>query len=393
MHSSEQLTDFITFLNETYDDFAFQGISSRRMRHAELAAHLASFRSEDRLAIVSVGRSAEGREIFSVSFGTGPKRVLLWSQMHGNEPTATLALFDILNVLRKYPERPEIQAVLQNTTVRFVPMLNPDGAERFQRATAQEIDMNRDAAALKTPEARTLKELRDRFEPEFGFNLHDQDPRYTVGDTTEVAAISLLAPPFNHNREDNPVRLRAKRLGAVLARIFATFIPGKIARYTDDYEARAFGDSMQRWGTSTILIESGGMLGDPEKHTIRKLNCLGILGALFAVATDAVEREDLAAYESLPFNSKNLYDMILENVTLTFPDGTPPVIADIGINFDDKEAALGGNKTSSATVMEVGDLRDVAAVERLDGRGRRIAGASVKADAPVDVAGLKDLPV
>ena len=34
----------------------------------------------------------------------------------------------------------------------MVPMLNPDGAERFQRRNAQGIDINRDALLLQSPE-------------------------------------------------------------------------------------------------------------------------------------------------------------------------------------------------------------------------------------------------
>ena len=72
-------------------------------------------------------------------------------------------------------------------------MLNPDGAERYARRNAQAIDINRDALQLATPEGRLLKALRDRFQPELGFNLHDQNRRTTVGDTGVLATISLLA--------------------------------------------------------------------------------------------------------------------------------------------------------------------------------------------------------
>ncbi|MCL4807932.1 MAG: peptidase M14, partial [Thermoanaerobaculia bacterium] len=39
--------------------------------------------------IVEQGASAEGRPILVVTAGTGPAKALLWSQMHGDEPTAT----------------------------------------------------------------------------------------------------------------------------------------------------------------------------------------------------------------------------------------------------------------------------------------------------------------
>ena len=55
--------------------------------------------------------------------------------------------------------------ILSTLTLHVVPMLNPDGAERFQRRNAQSIDINRDALRLQTPEGRALKALRDRLQP------------------------------------------------------------------------------------------------------------------------------------------------------------------------------------------------------------------------------------
>ncbi|NUN94208.1 MAG: peptidase M14, partial [Verrucomicrobiae bacterium] len=107
------------------------------------------------------GRSAEGRSINLLRLGTGKTKVFLWSQMHGDEPTATMALLDLLHYIALRRETPEVKAILKQTTLLIIPMLNPDGAERFQRRTSQGIDMNRDALRLQTPEARVLKSVDD----------------------------------------------------------------------------------------------------------------------------------------------------------------------------------------------------------------------------------------
>ena len=112
-------------------------------------------------------------------------------------------------------------------------MLNPDGAERYTRRTAQLIDLNRDALALETSEARILKEVRDMYSPEFGFNLHDQDTRLTVGTTKKITAIALLAPSTDASRSDTPGRLRAKKVASVFAQILNLFIPGHVAKWDD----------------------------------------------------------------------------------------------------------------------------------------------------------------
>ena len=68
--------------------------------------------------------------------------------MHGDEPTATQAIFDIFNFLQSEDFQDEKDAMLSNLTVHFLPMLNPDGAERFQRRNLLGIDINRDAIAI-----------------------------------------------------------------------------------------------------------------------------------------------------------------------------------------------------------------------------------------------------
>ena len=128
-----------------------------------------------------------------VTTGTGPFRVLLWSQMHGDEPTATAALFDVFEYFQRHRERSGVQRILSSLTLYVVPMLNPDGAERFQRRNAQGIDINRDALSLQTPEGQLLKSVRDRFNPRIGFNLHNQSWDTSVGDPPKPASISLLS--------------------------------------------------------------------------------------------------------------------------------------------------------------------------------------------------------
>ena len=46
-----------------------------------------------------IGKSVKQEPIYAVKIGHGKKRVLLWSQMHGNESTTTKAIFDLFNYL------------------------------------------------------------------------------------------------------------------------------------------------------------------------------------------------------------------------------------------------------------------------------------------------------
>jgi hypothetical protein len=84
------------------DDYRVPGLDARRFTHAELWSVLDDALQADeagRLRVTELGRSVEGRAIRAISFGSGPTSALLWSQMHGDESTATMALADLIRYL------------------------------------------------------------------------------------------------------------------------------------------------------------------------------------------------------------------------------------------------------------------------------------------------------
>ncbi len=87
------------------------------------------------------------------------------------------------------PARPQAEAVLSGCTLHFIPMLNPDGAEAVMRYNAQGIDINRDARRLATPEGRALRRAVETVKPQFGFNMHNQNARTSVGQPPKPAAV------------------------------------------------------------------------------------------------------------------------------------------------------------------------------------------------------------
>jgi len=373
------LPEIVRELFETYDDNKRDEIKSRRFTQARMIEWLRPMVDAKVVEAKPLGTSAEGRTVSLYSYGTGPVKVFLWSQMHGDEPTATMALLDILNFFARRRDHAVVRKIREALTLLMIPMLNPDGAERFTRRTAQLVDMNRDAMTLVTPEANILKNTRNTYQPQFGFNLHDQDPRYTVGSTRNVAAIALLAPAFSESREDNDVRRRAKKVASVLAGVFQLLVPGHTAKYDDTFEPRAFGDRIQQWGTSTVLIESGGWPNDRDKMFIRKLNYAGLLTSLFAIATGEYERSDPATYETLPFNTKNLFDLIVRGVEFGANDSTRPICADIAFNLEETSLA-DGSLDLMARVVDLGDLSSYGSFEERDGRGIRLNGNQIQLD-------------
>lgn len=366
-----------TELLRLHEEVRVTAIGERRFTHAQFWTALEPIVDGARhLTREEVGRSAEGRILQAVTFGSGPTRVLLWSQMHGDESTASLSLLDLFHHLARSPDNPTARLLSERLTVIALPMLNPDGAERFQRRNAHGIDINRDARSLSTPEGQALRALHQRHEPQFGFNLHDQNPRIRVGHSNRVAAISLLAPPFDELQSDNPVRNRAKRLAGLLGETAEQLVPEHVARYDDSFNPRAFGDLMQSWGTSTVLIESGGWRYDPEKQHLRAVNFVMLMRALTAIATDGLDDTHAELYEQMPENGPLANDLLVIGGTLVAP-GIPPVRADIAANFDD---SLRHNR---ASVTDIGDLAEVVAIQTIHVAGLFLhfpgsAGASVR---------------
>ena len=347
------------------DEYRVAGLEERRFTHAEYWQALDAAIAADRTGRVRVdrlGQSIEGRSISAVTVGNGPTSLLLWSQMHGDESAASMALADIIHWFAASPRDDAMRQRLERRlTITMIPMLNPDGAERFIRHNAIGVDVNRDARRLATPEGRILKGVRDSIQADFGFNLHDQGAR-SAGPDGDLVAIALLAPAADEERSWGPARQRARHLSAVIASALAPYIPGRIARYDDSFTPRAFGDNMQAWGTSTVLIESGFLVGDPQKQELRRLNVLALLTAFAAIADGSYAEAPVSHYDDLPLNVGIGHDVIISGGDLVMPGGRV-YRADVAISFDDPVGRTGPK------YGEIGDLAGVTAVTVIDATG------------------------
>ncbi|MDO8834357.1 MAG: M14 family metallopeptidase [Vicinamibacterales bacterium] len=343
------------------------------VRHPDVEAGLRQVQqaTPDLFSLEQIGLSVEGRSINHLWFGRGPMRVLLWSQMHGDEPTATAALFDILEYVRRHREEPHVRRLLDALTIHVVPMLNPDGAERFQRRNAQGIDINRDARRLQTPEGRILKALRDRLNPDVGFNLHNQNWRTSAGNTREPASVSLLSVAFDEARTESPGRLLTKQICAVIRDALEPLAPGRIGRYDDEFEGRAFGDNITKWGTSVVLIETGPWPSEAPDPYLVRLNFVALVTSLDALASGRVRQADKARYESLPMNGSNLFYVLIRNAAVVPGTGVAPFTADVGIVGNRVVREVEGQLQAqiSARIDDLGDLEPFGALEDIDATG------------------------
>ena len=341
-----------------------------RVKHADLERYLARLTLLG-VNVVEVGRSVAERRIYQIGFGHGPLKVFMWSQMHGDEPTATSALIDFFAYLQKNRGKGWVKAIEEKITLRAIPMLNPDGADLFQRRNLQAIDINRDARSLATPEGRLLKKLRDEWQPDIGFNLHNQGSRTSVGNTGKQATISLLAVPSDSSGTDTPGRVRNKKLCAVIINTLSPLIEGHIGRYDDTFNPRAFGDLISQWGTPVILIETGALKGKTG-HDLVGLNFVAFASSLKSLADGSVDKANPATYEALRVNEGGIiYDLIVRRATLInrrrdAENGMPPYLADIAVNVE--AGQRDGRAPRRAAIQDLGDLAFFRGLEEVEAR-------------------------
>jgi hypothetical protein len=342
----------------------------------ESRLHALASRHAGELKLEQVGTSVQGRAIRLLTLGRGERKVLLWSQMHGDEPSATPALLDIADYLLTHGDDPDVATILDHLTLLMVPMLNPDGAEVYRRENAQAIDVNRDALNLATPEGRLLKELRDRHEPVLGFNLHDQNRRRTAGDTGVLATNSVLAVSGDAANTLTPGRLRAQRACVAIVDALGRFLPGAMGRWDDDFNPRAFGDQITAWGTPVVLIESGGLPAGRPFTDLTRLNFVAILVALRDLARDDLAQWDAARYADIPENDLGDWvDVVVRGGQIRQPGSPEPYRADLPFDVlraDQEIAGCPNRRLSRSEIRELGDARLLTAGRNVDAGGQWI---------------------
>lgn len=344
---------FIDFFHQNVE----KSISNRRFAYSSIKPVIDRLRADDQFKVEKLGESVEGLPVNMVCWGDGEEVLLLWSQMHGDEPTATMAMMDLFNFLQNEQDTigEAIKAKLKSSlSIYFIPMLNPDGAEKHSRFNAMGIDINRDALKLNTPEGRILKEAKDRLQPDWGYNLHDQSRYYQAGHEPKPATFSFLAPAFNQEKDVNANRLASMQLICGLNEMLQANLPGQVGRYSDTFEPRAFGDNMQKWGVRTILVECGGNPNDYEKQAIRKWHFVLYLESFLHITERSYEQYTIADYEQIPYNRRRMMELVIRNVSYSYKGQQ----TNLDFGFQDRETNSKSKRDfyRRASISEIGDL-------------------------------------
>lgn len=314
-----------------------------------------------------IGYSVENRPIHKITVGSGPRKVLMWSQMHGNESTTTKVIFDILNVLIESAEN-QVANILESCTMCIIPMLNPDGAEMYTRVNANDIDLNRDAQDLSQPESMVLREVFDQFNPDYCFNLHGQRSIFSAGKHKEPAVLSFLAPAKDADYSIPQNRKVAMDLIYRIQNALEIVLSDKIGIYDDAFNSNCVGDTFQGLGACTILFEAGHFPEDYQRETTRELMFKAMLIALDLIshATDLGKHHKF--YFQIPQNEKLFRDIIIRNALI---DG---VVNDIAIQYQE---VLKDNLVEFSPVIEtIEPSLDLFGHREIDAKFNLVTGSS-----------------
>lgn len=286
---------------------------------------------EGKIQMERIGTSVLKKPIYGVQLGTGDKRLLFWSQMHGNESTTTKALFDVLHTLTS--EIAALDHVLKTCTLYIIPILNPDGAEAYTRLNANSVDLNRDAQRLSQPESTVLRQVFTDFKPHYCYNLHGQRTIFSAGNSNYPATVSFLSPAQDDTCSLTTNRKMAMEVIAHMNHTLQEVIPNQVGVYDDAFNINCVGDTFQSFHVPTILFEAGHYNNDYAREKTRAFIYMALLQSIDYISKTDIDGTRYKAYFDIPENKKNFFDVIIRNAR--FNVDNEATISDIGIMYQE----------------------------------------------------------
>ena len=307
------ITDFKTLHSNLFNPTIMAPILDKRYFVYEdfissLDTVIATFKG-DHCVMNELGKSVLGDSIYNLQLGSGSIKILIWSQMHGNESTTTRSLFPFIEWFLN-------SDYFHKYKLYIIPVLNPDGLKKWTRENANSVDLNRDAQDLSQPESVLLKTAFGTFKPDYCFNLHDQRTIYGTPDGQHGIHCSFLSPAANKTRDITPARLSAMNIINHIANHIKVDSNHIIGRYGDGFNANCVGDTFQSLGVPTILFEAGQDDDDYYRtetvHSILK----SLQRAIEVIASnDEVDSQKVPSeYHSINPIETNFCDILIKNV-------------------------------------------------------------------------------
>ncbi|MFI0471714.1 M14 family zinc carboxypeptidase [Halomonas sp. HMF6819] len=247
------------------------GFRSNEQLNTDLQALDARF---DTLSLTQAGESIEGRPLFAASVGDGPRKLMIVTQQHGDEPVGTEAAMHFLEWLSG--DSDAAAAIREQVSVTVMPRVNPDGFARWEqlvagnldpettldpRRNAADIDLNRtwDSSqpldATQAPETAAIRAVLAAFEPDMLLDYHNQNNYLNAAGELETQSVLW---PTNGNVAPGIIAT-AQQAALALAQGLEAFDYGYLSLFPGGDAADIGRNGIGLDGTPVLLVEQRGL--------------------------------------------------------------------------------------------------------------------------------------
>lgn len=247
------------------------GFRSNEQLYKDLEALDAAYTA---LSLEHAGESVEGRPLYSATVGDGPRKLMIVTQQHGDEPTGTEAAMYLLEWLSGDSEA--AQALREQVTLTVMPRVNPDGFDRWEglvageldpettlnpRRNSEDIDLNRtwDSSeiidASLVPETTAVRQVIEAFQPELILDYHNQN-NY-INEFGELETISILWP--TNDNIDPAITASAQQAAVALSQGLEGFDYGYLSLFPGGDTPQIARNGIAIDGIPTLLVEQRGL--------------------------------------------------------------------------------------------------------------------------------------
>jgi len=300
-------------LSEYFSTYKESSISGRYIHLEHIAPLLDGF--SKKVHIELLGTSENNAPIHLIKLGKGNKKLLFWSQMHGNESTTTKAVLDFINMLMD-DSNEFSESILASCTLFIIPILSPDGAKAYTRLNYNQVDLNRDAQNKTQKESVILNDVIHKVQPDVAFNLHGQRTIFSAGETEFPATVSFLSPAGDKERTVTNCRKVAMEIISEMNSVLQQYIPKSVGRYDDGFNINCVGDTLSDMGIPTILFEAGHYANDYDREKTRAYIFYALLTGVHYISNENITGNGYKGYFDIPENGKCFYDIIIRDVIL-----------------------------------------------------------------------------
>lgn len=293
------------------------GFRSNDQLYQDLAELDATY---DTLSLAQAGESIEGRPLYSATIGEGPRKLMIVTQQHGDEPVGTESAMHLLEWLSGDSEA--AQSLREQVTLTVMPRVNPDGFERWEqlvsgnsdpettldpRRNSADIDLNRTWDSSETidpaliPETLAVRQILEAFQPDLILDYHNQN-NY-LNEMGELETMSILWP--TNDGVEPSITATAQQAAIALAQGVELFDYGYLSLFPGGDAADIGRNGIAIDGTPALLIEQRGL----EEFELKALEgleldfdavasaltlegVLGMIGVMQALGKDGFETID-----------------------------------------------------------------------------------------------------